>query len=144
MTLATDPVVARWRQLLSGSQLSGGQGHQSKERRRKKRERLLARKNINITDYQQLAIPGTGMHHSTEYWGDKMEEKREGVCRVGLLNPSGFTLSGGSAKDDQLRELMKAMQVDIMCFPEVNVCWHKLAPSNQLEECTAGWFETMH
>jgi hypothetical protein len=28
MTLVVDPVVARWRQLLSGSQLSGGTGHQ--------------------------------------------------------------------------------------------------------------------
>ena len=102
MTPATDPVVARWRQLLSGSQLSGGQGHRSKERRRKQRERLLARKNIDITDYQQLAISGTSRSHTTEAWGDKMEEKREGVCRVGLLNPSGFTLLGGSAKDDQL------------------------------------------
>jgi hypothetical protein len=45
------------------------------------------------------------MEHSTEEWGDKLFKKREGVCRVGLLNPSGLTLMGGSAKDDQLREL---------------------------------------
>jgi hypothetical protein len=95
MTPVTDPVVARWRQLLSGSQLSGGQGHRSKERRRKQRECLLACKNININDYQQLAISGTSKSHTTEAWGDKMEEKSHGVCRVGLLNPSGFTLSEG-------------------------------------------------
>jgi hypothetical protein len=94
----------------------------------------MARRHISINEYQQLAISGMTSSHITEAWGDKMLEKREGMCRVGLLNPSGFTLSGGSAKDDQLRDLMKTMQVDIMCFPEVNVCWHKLSPCNRLEE----------
>ena len=84
------------------------------------------------------------MCHAMEEWGDKMSEKREGICRIGLLNPSGFTLIGGSAKDNQLWELMKKMEVDIMCFPEVNICWHKLAPQNRLEEWTLGWFETLH
>jgi hypothetical protein len=130
MTPVVDPVVARWRQLLSGSQSSGGKGHQRRERRAKQRERQMAHRHISANDGQQLAILGTTSSHITEAWGDKMLEKREGTCRVGLLNPSGFTLSSGSAKDDQLRDLMKMMQVDIMCFPEVNVCWHKLTPCN--------------
>jgi hypothetical protein len=63
----------------------------------------------------------TATGYSTEEWGDKLLEKREGVCRLGLLNPSGFTLTGGSAKDDQLWELMKKMEVDIMCLPLFSV-----------------------
>ena len=51
---------------------------------------------------------------------------------------------GGSSKDDQLRSLLKQMKVDVMCFPEVNVCWHKLTPCNRLEEQTLGWFKMMH
>ena len=39
---------------------------------------------------------------------------------------------------------MKTMEADVMCFPEVNVCWHKLAPRNRLEERTMGWFEMLH
>jgi hypothetical protein len=71
-------------------------------------------------------------------------DKQEGICRIGLLNPSGFTLRGGLAKDDQIRSLLKQMAVDVMCFPEVNVCWHKLTPRNRLDERTLGWFETIH
>jgi hypothetical protein len=144
MTSTVDPVVARWRQLLSGSQSRGGQGHQARERRAKQRERQLERRCENVRNYRQLSMVGAETDHSTEEWGDKLSAKREGVCRVGLLNPSGFTLVGGSAKDDQLRELMKKMEVDIMCFPEVNICWHKLSPRNRLEERTLGWFETLH
>jgi hypothetical protein len=76
----------------------------------------MVHRHISVNEYQQLAILGTTSSHITEAWGDKMLEKREGMCRVGLLNPSGFTLSGGSAKDDQLRDLMKTMQVDIIVF----------------------------
>ena len=81
-----------------------------------------------------MAITDSTRSHPSEAWGDKLTTKREGICRIGLLNPSGFTLRGDSAKDDQLRILMKEMEVDIMCFPEVNVCWHKLTPRNRLEE----------
>ena len=130
MTPMMDPVVVRWRQLLSGSQVSGGQGHQRKMRRTKQRERQMERKFVNTNDYQQLAITGGSTSHTTEAWGDKLMDKRENNCRVALLNPSGFTLTGGLAKDDQLREMMKHMEVDIMCFPEVNVCLHKLTPRN--------------
>ena len=56
----------------------------------------------NVNDYQQLAISGTVASHTTEAWGDALMGKRVGICRIGLLNPSGFTLTGGSAKDDQL------------------------------------------
>ena len=31
-----------------------------------------------------------------------------------------------------------------MNFLEVNVCWHRTSPWNHLEECTYGWFETLH
>jgi len=144
MTSTEDPVVARWRQLLSGSQSSGGQGHQARRRRAKQREQQLKRRQANGKNYQQLSMVETATGYSMEEWGDKLLEKREGVCRMGLLNPSGFTLTGGSAKDDQLRELMKKMEVDIMCLPEVNVCWHKLSPRNRLAERTLGWFETLH
>ena len=144
MTSAVDPVVAQWRQLLSGSQSSGGTGHQRKERRVKQREQQMQRRLVNVNDYQQLAISGTVASHATEAWGDALTGKREGICRIGLLNPSVFTLTGGSAKDDQLQELMKTMEADVMCFPEVNVCWHKVAPRNRLEERTMGWFETLH
>jgi hypothetical protein len=86
------------------------------------------------SEYQQLVIAGTTRSHSMEAWGDKLKDKQDEICRIGLLNPSGFTLMGGSAKDDQIRSLLKQMEVDIMCFPEVNVCWHKLTPRNRLEE----------
>jgi hypothetical protein len=124
--------------------VSGGQGHQGRKRKEKQRKRQLERKGGNVRNYQQLSLEETSTGYSTEEWGDKLLEKREGVCRVGLLNPSGFTLRRGSAKDDQLRELMKKMEVDIMCLPEVNVCWHKLSPRNRLAERTMGWFETLH
>ena len=84
------------------------------------------------------------MSHPSEAWGDKLVTKRDGICRIGLLNPSGFTLQSESAKDDQLRNLMKEMEVDVMCFPKVNICWHKLMPCNRLEERTLGWFEMLH
>ena len=102
MTSVGDPVVARWRQLLSGSQSSGGMGHQRKERKVKQREQQMQRRLGNVNDYQQLAISGAVASHTTEAWGDALTGKREGICRIGLLNPSGFTLTGGSAKDDQL------------------------------------------
>jgi hypothetical protein len=86
MTPVVDSVVARWRQLLSGSQLSGRKGHQRRERRAKQRERQMACRHINVNDYQQLAILGMTSSHTTEAWGDKILEKREGMCRVGLLN----------------------------------------------------------
>jgi tRNA A37 threonylcarbamoyltransferase TsaD len=124
--------------------LRGGQGHQARRRRAKQRDQQQGRRCGNAGNFQQLSILGTEMGHSTEEWEDKLLEKREGVCRVGLLNPSGLTLMGGSAKNDQLRELMKKMEVDIMCLPEVNICWHKLSPRNRLEERTMGWFETLH
>jgi hypothetical protein len=144
MTTTTDPVAARWRQLLSGSQMSGGQGHQERRRKARQRVRQMERRYTGTGEYQQLAITGTSTSHSTEVWGDKLTNKREGICRIGLLNPSGFTLMGGSAKDDQIKALLQQMEVDVMCFPEVNVCWHKLTPRNRLEERTLGWFETMH
>ena len=144
MTSVVDPVVARWRQLLSGSQSSGGTGHQRKERKVKQQEQHMQSRLVNVNSYQQLAISGTAASHTTEAWGDALTGKRDGICRIGLLNPSGFTLTGGSAKDNQLQELMKTMEADVMCFPEVNVCWHKLAPCNRLEERTMGWFEMLH
>jgi hypothetical protein len=104
----------------------------------------MQRRRVDVNDYQQLAISGAMSSHSTEAWGDSLMAKSEGICRLGLLNPSGFTLMGRSAKDDLLRALMRTMEVDVMCFPEVNICWHKLAPHNRLEERTMGWFETMH
>jgi hypothetical protein len=99
---------------------------------------------VNVNAYQQLVILGTAASHTTEAWGNVLVGKREGICRIGLLNSSGFTLTGGLAKDNQLRELMNTMETDVMCFPEVNVCWHKLAPCNRLEERMMGWFETLH
>jgi hypothetical protein len=144
MTSVVDPVVARWRELLSGSQANGGQGHQGRRSKEERRRQQMERRCIGTNQYQQLAISGETICHTTEEWGDTLIDKREGICRVGLLNPSGFTLRSGSAKDDQLRDLMRKMEVDIMCFPEVNVCWHKLAPRNRLEERTMGWFETLH
>jgi hypothetical protein len=68
----------------------------------KQREQQMQRRLVNVNDYQQLAISGTVASHATEAWGDALTGKREGICRIGLLNPSGFTLTGGSAKDDQL------------------------------------------
>ena len=136
MTPTMDPVAARWWQLLSGSQMSGEQGHQGRRQKAKQKERQMEQRLTGTNEYQQLAITGTTMSHSMEAWGDKLTDKRDGICRIGLLNPSGFTLMGGSAKDDQLRSLMKQMEVEVMCFPEVNVCWqhHKLTPRNRLEE----------
>jgi hypothetical protein len=99
---------------------------------------------VKVNDYQQLAISGGTTSHETEAWGDRLNDKCKGICRIGLLNPSGFMLTGGSAKDDQLRDMMKMMEVDIMCYPEVNVCWHKLTQRNHLEERTMGWFEMLH
>jgi hypothetical protein len=144
MTPPTDPVVEQWRQLLSGSQLRGGRGHQRSERRVDQRKRNMERRCVKVNDYQQLAISGRRTSHATEAWGDRLNDKREGICRIGLLNPSGFTLTGGWAKDDQLRDMMKMMEVDIMCYPEVNVCWHKLTQRNRLEERMMGWFEMLH
>jgi len=128
MTTTVDPVVARWRQLLPGLQTSGGQGHQERRQKDGQKRRQLECRHTGTREYKQLAITGKTMSHATEAWGDKLTEKREGICRIGLLNPSGFTLMGGSAKDDQIKALMKQMEVDVMCFPEVNVCWHKLTP----------------
>jgi hypothetical protein len=70
--------------------------------------------------------------------------KHENVCRIGLLNPLGFTVQVNSAKDDQLREFMREAEIDIMNFLEVNVCWHKVSPRNRLDEHMMGWFETLH
>jgi len=73
-----------------------------------------------------------------------MLRKGPHICRIGLLNPTGFTVWGGSAKDDQIREFIEKSEFDIVNFLEVNVCWHKVIPRNQLEERTLGWFETLH
>jgi hypothetical protein len=62
----------------------------------------MERRCVNVKDYQQLIISGGTTSHETEAWGDRLNDKCEGICRIGLLNPSGFTLTGGSAKDDQL------------------------------------------
>jgi hypothetical protein len=39
---------------------------------------------------------------------------------------------------------MREAEIDIMNFPEVNVCWHKVTPRNRLEEQMMGWFEMVH
>ena len=44
MTPTTDPVVARWQQLLSGSQMNGGKGHQGRNQKQRKGERQKGRK----------------------------------------------------------------------------------------------------
>ena len=126
--------------------MGGGQGHQGRRWKAKQREQQMEWRYTDVNEYQQWAITGTTMSHSTEAWGDKMSDKREGrICRIGLLSPSGFILMGGSTKDDQLKSLLKQMEVDVMCFPEVNVCWHKLMPCNsRLEERTLGWLKMMH
>jgi hypothetical protein len=129
MTPPMDPVVERWHQLLSGSQ---------------QRKRNMEHRCVKVNDYQQLTISGGMTSHEMEAWGDWLNDKCKGICRIGLLNPSGFTLTGGSAKDDQLRDMMEMMEVDIICYPEVNVCWHKLTQWNRLEERTMGWFEMLH
>jgi hypothetical protein len=144
MTPTRDSGVARWRQLLSGSQMSGGQGHQGGRRKGRKKRSQMKWRVMDTSEYRQATISGTTMSHSTGEWGDKLMDKQEGICRIGLLNPSGLTLMGGSAKDDQIRSLLKQMDADVMCFPKVSVCWHKLTPCNRLEEQTLGWFETMH
>jgi hypothetical protein len=79
-----------------------------------------------------------------DYWGDEQLKKRRGMCRIGLLNPTGWTVRGGSKKDEDLLEYLKMGQYDIAAFPEVNVHWSRVAPYNRLEERTLGWFETMH
>jgi hypothetical protein len=88
----------------------------------------------NSDERQQLSITGSKPSHTTDYWGDKLTEKQEGICRIGLINPTGFTLKAGSAKDDQIRDLMRQMEVDVMGFLEVNVCWHLLSPCNRIQE----------
>jgi hypothetical protein len=38
---------------------------------------------------------GTGGHmigYSQDVWGDEQQRKRRGVCRIGLLNPTGLTV----------------------------------------------------
>jgi hypothetical protein len=80
--------------------------------------------------------------HPSEPWGDALSKKHENVCRIGLLNPMGFTVEADSTKDNQLWEFMRAVEIDIMNFPEVNVCWHKVSLRNRLEERTMGWFES--
>ena len=125
--------------------MSGGEGHQGRQRKQRQGERQREWRAIGSNELHQMAITGATMSHPTEAWGDRLMAKQDGICWIGLLNPSGFTLQGESAKDDQLRNLMKEMEVDVMCFPKVNVCWHsKLMPHNRLEERTIGWFEMLH
>jgi hypothetical protein len=72
----------------------------------------------------QQTIQGRGTSHPSAAWGDVLRRKEQNICRIGLLNPTGFTVRSGSAKDDQLRKFIEESEVDIMAFPEVNVCWH--------------------
>ena len=123
MTTAIDPVVAWWRQLLHGSQMSEGWGHQGLQRGQaewKSRNKQIVRTQPEL---HQMDIYGTN-HHPSEAWGDALTTKWANICRIGLLNPSGFITCGDSAKDDQLQRFMEEIEVDIMNFLEVNVCWH--------------------
>ena len=143
MTTMTDPVVARWWQLLHGSQMSGGQGYQRIQKGQtgwKTRSKQARRTQIEL---HQMDLYGNN-NHPSEAWGDVLTIKWVGTCRIGLLNLSGFTTCGGSAKNDQLQRFMEDIEVDILNFPEVNVCWHCVTPRNQLEDHTMGWFETLH
>ena len=124
MTTRMDPVVARWWQLLDGSQMSAGQGHQGHQKHqmaRKDRETWTT--NNTIREYGQRDMHGHS-HHPSVAWGDTLTTKRVNICWIGLLNPTEFTTCAGSAKDNQLQQFMINLDVDIMNFPEVNVCWH--------------------
>ena len=129
MTPVMDPVVAQWRQLLHGSQMSGGQGHQRIQKGQtgwKTRSKQVGRTQPEL---RQMDLYGNN-HHPSDTWGDALKIKWVNICRIGLLNPSDFTTCGGSAKDDQLCRFMEDIEVDIMNFSEVNVCWHHVTPRN--------------
>jgi len=92
----------------------------------------------------QPNIRGQTASNPSEVWGDAMLRKGQHICWIGLLNPTGFTVHGGSAKDNQISEFIAKSEFDIVNFPEVNECWHKVIPRNRLEERTLRWFKTLH
>jgi hypothetical protein len=134
-------VVEWWWQLLHGLMKSGGKGHLGKKKKQRGR---ISKRQGNQKEQRQLDLMGHTTRHPSNAWGDALTKKHDNICRNGLLNPTGFTVQADSVKDNQLCEFMQKVEIDIMNFPEVNVCWHILTPRNQLDEQTMGWFESLH
>ena len=75
-----DPVVARWQQLLPGQRREGSQGYQTTKYREREQRRRMKQRAPNSDERQQLSITGSKPSHTTDYWGDKLTEKQEGIC----------------------------------------------------------------
>lgn len=95
------------------------------------------------TRLAQQGLEEGAKNNSEEEFGNRLGRKGPHVCRAGLLSPTGLTVRGGSTKDEQLLQLLKDRQLDMMHLAEVNVNWSKVATRSKLDERAHGWFECM-
>jgi len=97
-----ETAAAWWQQVLLGL-MSGGWSHQWKKHRKRGWKVVLQEEKAQMS---QPDIRGQTVSNPSEVWGDAMLRKGPHICQIGLLNPTGFTVHGGSAKDNQKREFI--------------------------------------
>jgi hypothetical protein len=106
-----------------------------KQKKGKQKRKLRRSKKETIKQYQQRSLRGVNLDKlDTEEFGDKLQEKVDGILRIMLHNIANIPEDKRTSKSRQLMSYIVQKQADAFLMTEVGLCWKKVDSSNQ-------WFE---
>ena len=75
---------------------------------------------------------------SSEYAGDRIDEKKEGIIRIGVVNIHGIPKTTAHPKNINIYENITTYSFDIMGLAEVNCYWPSMPDDNKWNERDSG------
>ena len=78
---------------------------------------------------------------SVDHWGDDSTVKHQSL-RLGFINIQSFPSNLMHHKNGCLRQLVNDNHINGLGLAEVNTYWPLLAPAQQIQERTGGWFDS--
>ncbi len=86
-----------------------------------------------------------GRNHSVDstHYGDELCTKREGICRVVMMNPHGLRPRHNSPKMEKIKAFLFRHKIDLFGISESNVDWCQMNTKCTLWGRMDGWFEAL-
>lgn len=72
--------------------------------------------------------------YNKEFWGDSMDNKKEGSIRFVSKNIQGLGIVAGNHKEDELKAWIVNRDIDIIGIQEPNVNWYKCKIRDRFSE----------
>jgi hypothetical protein len=137
-----EKAIQQWRQIWDRGKIGEGKtGTRNKKsttiisskptkKRRQKRTRQINLLNQNMYEAD------------VEHFGDKLQNKHEGLLRLMLQNISNLPAIKTHHKSRQIVDMLPRLAIDVMFLNEIGLNWNKLPPHQQWHDRTLGKINT--